>query len=179
MSFFSISILLHDLFTFFSFYKILKNSNCGALLFCVFYTCAKNIVVLIIWFQEKLIQNWILLFHSQFIWNNPSPYFSYDIYTSSNKYQFERLQKEPPYGKTNINAVITREFAIKAVSWKRWRFRSVLPGPLPRRIEPAGSCRSNEEFEEFFALDMTIWNLQLKTLQQKVCVTQNIQEYYM
>ncbi len=53
----------------------------------------------------------------------------------------------------------------------------MLPGPLPRRIEPAGSCRSNEEFEEFFALDMTIWNLQLKTLQQKVCVTQNIQEY--
>ena len=45
----------------------------GALLFFVFYTCAKNIVVLIIWFQEKLIQNWILLFHSQFIWNNPSP----------------------------------------------------------------------------------------------------------
>ncbi len=46
--FFSISILLYDLFTFFSFYKILKNSNCGALLFFVFYTCAKNIVVLII-----------------------------------------------------------------------------------------------------------------------------------
>ncbi len=31
--FFSISILLYDLFTFFSFYKILKNSNCGALFF--------------------------------------------------------------------------------------------------------------------------------------------------
>ncbi len=45
---FSFSILLYDLFTFFSFYKILKNSNCGALLFFVFYTCAKNIVVLII-----------------------------------------------------------------------------------------------------------------------------------
>ncbi len=55
----------------------------------------------------------------------------------------------------------------------------MLPGPLPRRIEPAESCRSNEEFEEFFALDMTIWNLQLKTLQQKVCVTQIVQEYYM
>ncbi len=40
--FFSISILLYDLFTFFSFYKILKNSNCGALLFfCVLHVCKK------------------------------------------------------------------------------------------------------------------------------------------
>ena len=71
--FFLISILLIDLFAFFSFYKILKISNYGAVHFFMFYPCVKKILVLMIRFQEKLIQNLELLFHSQFLRNNPAP----------------------------------------------------------------------------------------------------------
>ncbi len=80
----------------------MKNSNCGALLFFLFYTCAKNIIVLIIWFQEKLIQNWILLFHSQFLRNSPTPISR----TTSTRAIFFQLvcigsKKSPPISRVN------------------------------------------------------------------------------
>ncbi len=63
---------------FFLFIRHWKNSSYSAIFFILFFrfTCVqkkKKIVILIIRFQEQLIQNLELLLHLQFLWNNPAP----------------------------------------------------------------------------------------------------------
>ncbi len=100
--FLSISILLYDIFAIFSIYKILKNSHCGAVHFFWFTRVYNFCAVLIIRFQEKLLQNLELSFHSQFLRNSPTPI----SHTTSTRAIFFQLvcigsKKSPPISRVN------------------------------------------------------------------------------